>query len=610
LDLIFLVLSVIGVVVAIVFGFLQVIIPFVKGEVRFSEKYPFVINVERAGLLPAGSKKRRKLKKSVVVLPLKNLGKAEDDYFTVGVAEEITNRLAAVSGLKVISRTSANLYSNTNRTICEIGEELGVEYALEGTVRWARTQGGADRVRVTSQLVRVADDTHLWADTYDRVLDDIFDIQSDIAQKVVTQLGTKILEQERATMANKPTDNMEAYHAYLQARYYATRPHFSLDNWQRVIGCSERAVELDPAFVLAYVELVKAHAKFYFFWFDHTDERRTLAERAVKRATELAPDSPQVHLAEGLFHLWVHRDTKKALEEITHAERILPNSVDVIEAKASVLEVVGDWDEAIRTYKRAFILSPREASLPMAMAYSFWVSRRYAEAIEACESSIQLAPDDAWPYVTKAFIHWSWQGNNKGARAALESIRVKYGWKPWMWYWVEMYDRRYAEAIKRLEGLEGEWVRIKICAQPKALLTAHAHYSMGEQDRASAEYDLAKSMLEEEVKKHPDDPRYHSSLGITFAALGMKSRAIKEGKKATSLLPVSMDAFYGIPYVVDLAQIYTLIGEYDAALERLEYLLTIPSWISVAYIRIDPRWDKLRNHPKFEKLLERSQKPV
>jgi len=609
LDLVFLVLSVVGIVVAITFGFLQVVVPFVKGEVKFSKKYPFVRSVESSDdWLRVGGKKRRKLQKSVVVLPLKNLGKADDDYFAAGMAEEITNRLAAVSGLRIISRTSANQYLNTNKTIVQIGEELGVEYALEGTVRRARTQEGSDRVRVTSQLIRVDDDTHLWADTYDRVLDDIFNIQSEIAQQVVTQLGTKILEPERVAIAKKTTESIEAYHAYLQARYHATRPHFSLDNWQRVIDCSERAVELDPTFVLAYTELVKAHSKFYFFWYDHTEERRAMAERAVKRASELAPASPQVHLATGLYHLWVHRDTQNALEEITRAEKSLPNNASVFEAKAAIFEVQGRWDEVIEAYRKAFTLSPREASLPVAIGYSMWLSRNYQGAIEACEKSIELAPDDAWPYLTKAFIHWSWNGNNQEAKAALASIRIEHNWNPWMWYWAEMFDDRYQEAIECLHTMAGEWIRLKICARPNVLLSAHAHELMNEREKARQEYELAKAMLEEEVKQHPDDPRYHASLGIACAALGLKGKAIEEGKQATELLPVASDAFYGLPYVVDLAHIYTILGEYDGAVEWLGYLLSIPSWISVSFIQMDPRWDRLRDHLGFKKLLEKFSK--
>jgi TolB-like protein/Flp pilus assembly protein TadD len=603
-ELIFLILTIIAIIVAIVFGFLQVVVPFVKGEVTFTKRYPFVISV-REQSQAARRRKKLKQKKSIVILPLENLGKPEDEYFASGIAEEITSRLALVSGLAVISRTSASQYAHAEKAIDQIGEELGVEYALEGSVRWARTPEGSDRVRVTSQLIRTADDTHLWADTYDRVLDDIFDIQSEIAQQVVMQLGAKILAREREALEKKPTDNIEAYHAYLQARYYATRPHFSLDNWQRVIDYAERAVACDPHFTEAYIELAKAHSKFYFFWYDYTEERKARAKRAINRAADLSPDSPHVHLATGLYYLWVFRDPEKALHEFERAEKGLPSSGAVIEAKAAVFELQGRWDDVIDAYDQAFMLSPRDASLAMARAHAQWVTRHYEDAIEACDQAIALAPDDAWGYLYKAFIYWCWNGDTKRARAAIASIPCEHVWIPWALYWTDLYERKYEDAIERLDAVSGDWIRIKICARPLVLLRGFAYELMNESEQAREQYESARKMLEQEIKKVPDDPRYHGSLGITYANLGLKEQAVEHGKQAVKLLPVSKDAFYGVPYVLDLAFIYTIIGEHDKALQQLEYLLSMPSWCSVPYYEMDPRWDRLRDNPKFQEMMKK-----
>ncbi|KPK73330.1 hypothetical protein AMJ87_02060 [candidate division WOR_3 bacterium SM23_60] len=525
------------------------------------------------------------------------------------MAEEISSRLASVKRLSVISRTSASQYAHTTKTVEQIGEELGVEYALEGTVRWARTPEGSDRVRVTAQLIRVTDDTNVWADTYDRVIDDIFDIQSEIARQVVMQLGTKILERERTALAEKPTDNMEAYHAYLQARYNATRPHFSLDNWQRVVECAEQAVQLDPTFTLAYIELAKAHSKFYFFWYDHTEERTARAKRAIRRATDLSPDSPQVHLATGLYYLWVYRDAVKALQELDSAEKGLPNSSAVIEAKAAVFELQGRWDDVVEAYERAFVLSPLDASLPMALAHALWLTRRYEDAITACDEAIALAPDDAWPYLTKAFAYWCWNGDTKRAKAALASIHIAHVWTPWAWYWAELYEKKYQDALERLDVVLGDWICIKICARPLTLFRGFAYELMNESEKAQAQYESAQKMLEKEITKHADDPRYHSSLGIVYANRGLKEQAVKHGRQAVKLLPLSKDAFYGIPYVLDLAFIYAIIGEQEKAIEQLEYLLSIPSWASVPYYEMDPRWNRLRNNPAFQEMLKKYAAP-
>lgn len=607
MDVVILLLTIVGIVVAIIFGFLQVVVPFVKREVRLSKRFPFVTSLEAAEKLRSQSSadaRSRITANSIAVLPLENLGSTDDEYFAAGMTEEITSRLASVRGLGVISRTSANQYAKTNKTIRQIGSELGVEYILEGSVRWAHTPDGPGTVRITPQLIRVSDDTHLWADTYDRVFDDIFEIQSDIAQKVVEQLGITLLEPERKAVLKRATENLEAYHAYLRARYFATRPHFSIDNWKKVVEHAQCAVELDPGFTHAYVELSKAHAKFYFFWYDHSEERRLMARRAVDRAAELSPDSPQVHLALGLYHLWVYRDPDKALEELALVQKGLPNNAEVIEAEAAVFELQGRWNEALIAYKQAFRLSPRDASLPTSIAYVNWVTRQYEQAIDACDQALAIAPDEAWPYLTKAFTYWSWNGDTQKSRVALKSVPKAHAWSPWAWFWQEIYAKQYQAAINQLATTPDEWIRIKICARPKLLLAAFAYELLNEPQRACEGYESARTMLEKEVKLHPDDPRYHGSLGIALACLGNKEQAIREGKQAVKLLPVSKDAFYGIPYVQDLAYIYTILGEYEAALEQLTYLLSIPSWFSAPFITIDPRWDKLRGHPRFQVLIK------
>lgn len=609
MDFLFLILAIAGIIVAIIVGYFQVIVPFIKGDVKLSKRFPFVTHLKTTtqvtNLRRKMGTKALKAVKSIVVLPLENLGPSEDEYFAAGMTEEITSRLASVSGLGVISRTSATQYAKTSKTIREIGDELGVEYVLEGTVRWARAPVGPGRVRITPQLIQVSDDTHLWAETYDRIFDDIFEVQSDIAQKVVEQLGVKLLKPERKAVEVQPTENLEAYHAYLRARYYATRPHFSLDNWKQVIECAQQAVEFDHGFVPAYVELCKAHSKFYFFWYDHSEERRAMAKLAADQAVKLAPDSPQVHLALAYYHLWVYRDSKQALNELNIAEMSLPNSAELFEAKSAVFQLQGHWDESLDANKRAFELSPRDASLITNLAFIFWVTRRYPQALDASDQAIALAPDQAWPYLEKVFTYWSWKGENEKARAALESVPKDHAWAPWAWYWAEMFEGRYHKAIKRLSLTSGEWIRIKICARPKSLFSAYAYELLNEPQNARSAYETAITMLKKEIQAQPNDPRYHSSLGIAYASLGRKDEAIQEGKRAVNLLPVSRDALYGIPYVGDLAHIYTIVGEYDAALDKLEYLLSIPSWFSVSWLKIDPRWNLLREHPRFKQMLEK-----
>ncbi len=541
----------------------------------------------------------------VVVLPFENLGSPDHEYFTQGMTEEITARLAAVKGMQVISRTSARQYAETHKSIPEIGRELNVGYVLEGTVRWARIEGEESRIRVTPKLIRVGDDTHLWTESYDRIIDDVFDVQFEIAQSVTDRLGVVLAVSERKLVESQPTDNLEAYQAYLRGRYWATRPHFTHENWERAMAAYQQAAELDPDFAFAQAHLARGHALARFFRHDLTPERLEAADAAAAKAVELAPDSPRVRLALGYYQLWAYRDVEKALEEFARAGAGQPDSAEVLEAKGNVFLLQGRWEEVLDAFQRAFDLSPRDAGLIADCGWVLWTTRRYPEAIAAGDQAINLAPDSVWPYLYKTHTYWSWKGSAIRTRAVLEALPgTAGGWEHWAWFWQEMYEGRYREALERLESTTEEWIRIKMYARPNSLFAARAYELLDEPELARRSYEVSRDLLEPEVLASPEDPRLRSSLGIVYAALGRKEDAIREGIRATELLTRSMDGFYYLPYVVDLAHIYTIVGENEAALDQIEYLLTNPSWISAPFLRMDPRWNRLRDDPRFQALLE------
>jgi non-specific serine/threonine protein kinase len=548
-------------------------------------------------------------RKMLVVLPFENLGAPEDEYFADGITEEITSRLASVRQLGVISRTSAVQYADTDKTIRQIGDELGVEFVLEGSIRWARDPSGQGRVRITPQLIRVDDDTHLWAETYDRVIEDIFAVQTDIAQKVVERMGVTLLEADRPAVDRPPTDNLQAYHAYLRGKYYAGIPHFTLENWKRVIENYQQAVEIDPNFALAHAELSKAHARLFYFRHDLSDERKRLAKTAIDRAVELAPESPEVRLAVGIYYFWVEKELERAHESFELAAKESPEIAEVLDAQAELFRHQGRWQEAVDHYQRACELSPRHPDHFVELAMTNWWLRRYPEAVALCDDAIALAPDQTWPYLTKVFNYWSWNAALDDTRSALEKVREGGDWVSYSWYWQRMFEGEYQEAIEGLHLAHEDWIKLKIGTWPRSLLVAYAQELLGEEQLARANYEMARSDLEKAVLSTPNDPRCHSSLGIASAALGERERAIREGKLAVELYPISMDAVYGLPYRIDLAHIYTILGEHDAALEELDELLSIPGWISVVWIETDPRWNALRENPGYRDLLDKYSGP-
>jgi len=543
-------------------------------------------------------------RKMLVVLPFENLGAPEDEYFADGITEEITARLAGIHRLGVIARTSAMRYKNTDKTIRQIGDELGVQYVLEGSIRWHRGAEHESRVRVTPQLIRVSDATHLWAHSYQKSMVDIFQVQCDIGEAVAEALDIALLEPERAALGSRPTENIDAYQAYLRGLDLGRAVDYSKENQLLQIQMFERAVALDSTFALAYAMLSWAHSFAYFDGHDPTFERRTLAKAAVERALELDPQLPEAHLALGYYCYYCHRDYGRALEEFAIAAKSLPNATSILVATGYIWRRQGRFEEAAENLKDAITLSPQEGGLYDELANTCKYLRRYAEAERYCNRAISLAPDQVWPYMAKADNHLLWQGDLRKARATLEAMPEKHDPSShYYWFQQELYQRRYDAALKRLQPAgfksyeDGSW-----CV-PKSIYEGQVYQLMGKHELARAAFDSARVWLEAKVELRPDDHRVRSSLGIAYAALGRKDDAIREAMRALELCPISKDALVGAWRLQGLARVYAMVEEHDAALDVIEQLLSIPSMLSVSMLRLDPIWDPLREHPRFRELV-------
>jgi len=305
-----------------------------------------------------------------VVLPFENLGDPENEYFAAGISEEITSRLAAIKDLRVISRKSALQYAGTGKSIQQIGRELGVGYVLEGTVRWARELEGEGRVRITPQLIHVADDTQLWSETYDEVIDDIFRVQSEIAARVMDQTGVVLLENQRQALDFKPTENLDAYQAHVRGLEYFRSPDETGETYELQIDMFQRAIDLDPGFALAHAALARAHAGCFHFGFDRTASRQALARAAMDRALELAPSQPEVQMILGIYYYWCHKDYDSALEAFAVAREGMPSSAELTDTSAISVAARDAGRNPRRTWKRRSLSiqwipgSPRKSASP------------------------------------------------------------------------------------------------------------------------------------------------------------------------------------------------------------------------------------------------------
>jgi TolB-like protein/DNA-binding SARP family transcriptional activator/Tfp pilus assembly protein PilF len=548
-------------------------------------------------------------RKKLVVLPFKNLGPPEDQYFADGLAEEITARLAGVAGLAIISRTSADQYRETTKTLKEIGRDLGVDYVLEGSVRWEKASGrggGSSRVRVTPQLIRVTDDSHLWADRYDATLADVFDVQARIAEQVTGALDIALGNKERQAIAIKPTRSTEAHDLYLRGNDYFNRSWGVEPNLRIAIELFEKATVLDPGFALAFAKLSRSHAQMFWHYYDRSNTRLARAKAAADAALRLDPDLAEGHIALGFYHYWGFRDYQPALDEFRLAARGQGNDADLESSIGAVARRQGKWEDAVKHLKRAAELNPRSSSDAWEVAVAYFYLRDYPAAQRYLDRALDLAPDWALAHAFKAQVHLSWNADTAQARRSVEQaiahaeLGQLVGFLASARYLVTR-NPNYYRALENLRAKE-----LQDDTTYYYIWKAEWYRQRGLRELQQAFGDSARRMIEPQLRARPDDDRIRVEAAIAYAMLDRTDDAIREGKRAVELLPVTKDAYWGADRLLDLATVYVYAGQAEAAIDILERLLTIPSAISAAQLRVDPFWDPLRPHPRFQRLLRGS----
>lgn len=537
----------------------------------------------------------------IAVLPFVNMSSdPEQEFFSDGLTEDIITQLAKIKELHVISRTTCMKFKGDTLSIGEIGRKLNVGTILEGSV-----QRSGDQLRITAQLIDVATDAHLWAESYDRSISDLFSIQREIAVAIAGMLQKTLTPDEVNSLASIPTKSMEAYQAYLKGRYLSHKDHFVGETALQAIVNLEQAIQLDSTFALAYAELARCHARVYYLRTDQTKERRAMATRAAEKALALAPQEPGVHLAIGDYHNWAFRDKGKAMEHWSIAEKGLPNNAELIIARAMVMFAEGQVEAATAELEKAVALSPKDAGGFMELAWVRMWAHDFPGSIAAADKAIELAPDEDWPYLYRGISYFSWKGPCPEAYAALDAADHDYPWYFWAMYNTEVADGKIDAALARVAALPDGWSILKTEVMPAALYQAFLRQHLGEAEVARAKYEEAVALLEKELPAHPKDARYHSALGLALAGAGQKERAVAMGLKAAELLPYSKDMAYGVNAIYDLATIYALVGDFDKAFEQLEFNLANPGNFTVPWMEGDVRLDALRKDPRYAALVKK-----
>lgn len=545
----------------------------------------------------------------MVVLPFENLGSAEDEYFAAGITDAITARLATIRGLSVISRQSAMRYRKTEKTARQIAGELRVDYILEGTVQRERPSDVTSRVRIIPQLINASDDAHVWAQAYDNDMREVFQVQSDLAEQVAHALNITLVERERRVLASRPTENMEAYDYYLRGNEHWHRRLYG-NELKAAIQMYDKAVELDPKFALAYAQLSQAHATMYWFYYDHTPKRLETAKDAVDRALRLDANLPEAHLALGYYYYYGYLDYDRALEQSDIVRQSQPDTSDLLRFVGYIQRRQGKFQEAVANIKRASDLDPLSSNVIFELGITFMWMRDYPEALRCYDRAILLAPDVAGPYNSKAEMYLLWEGNTEKARTVLDqaakNIRtfgddtdiVLTG------IWLNVLDGKYKEALAQISSYKAETFSSQDVYLPKAEVSALIYGLMANKELERAQYESAVSVLEAKIQEDPNDARFHSALGIAYAGLGRKQDAIREGRRAVELLPVSKDAMRSFYRAKDLAIIYAMVGEFEGAIDQIESLLSMPGELSIPLLKLEPAWAPLRDQPRFKKLVE------
>jgi TolB-like protein/Tfp pilus assembly protein PilF len=551
------------------------------------------------------------VEKSVAVLPFENLSSdKENAYFADGVQDEILTNLARIADLKVISRTSVMQYkTGLERNLREIGQQLGVAHLLEGSV-----QRAANRVRVNAQLIDARTDAHLWAQTYDRDLADVFAIQSEIAKAIADQLQARLSPNEKAAIEKPPTSDLAAFDLYSRAKTLLLTITFNITGEQtlrQAIELLNQAVTRDPAFFEAYCQLAYAHESVYALGDDHTAGRLALAEAALQVAARLRPDAGETHLARAQYLYFGLRDYTRALAELDLARPSLANDPRIFQLTGFILRRRGQQEEGLHNLEKAVELDPRNYFIMQQIAISYQNLRRFAEEATVLDRTLTIIPKDVATQGARASVEFFWKANTRPLHQAIDSILAE---NPGSisaaadsWYLCALAERDLPAAERALVTLGDN----PFIAEDAILLSRRFGEGLlarmtKDETRARAAFSKARAEQEKIVQAQPDYGPALCVLGLIDAALGHKEAALEEGQRAIELLPVEKDSTNGSYIIQYLAVTAAWAGEKDLALQQLELGVRapVPSLVlSYGALKLLPFWDPLRGDPRFEKIV-------
>jgi adenylate cyclase len=534
--------------------------------------------------------------KSIAVLPFTDMSPEKNqEYFSDGMMDEILMHLYKIGELEVVSRTSAMRYKETDKLISEIASELGVTHILEGSVR-----KDEDRVRITVQLIDAVNDKHLWAESYDEELNDVFAIQSDVAQKVAMELKATLTPRENEFIQRKPaTTNSLAYDFYLQGNDYWARVDARL-----ALEMYTKAISEDSIFASAYARRAFMHLHFCWLKIEGWPGHDTLAMEDIRKAYQLDPESIDAKLAEATYYYMIDRDYDRSIEILSELKEYAPNMAELYAYVSYNLRRQGKWEESISELKQGILLDPFNANYIRNLLQSYGILHQYDTLINYARHGLSLIPDFEG---FKIQIFWATLNNTGDLKTALNESGLKD--EEVQQYQVYYYNRQFDELIefinKELKDISDQGV-----FHPKIYELAYIYHLNGLTTQSKIYADSAITFLREQLKEFPDDSRLYSTLGKCYALKGNAEEAFNNGRKAIGLLPISLDALQGPVREQDLLEIYIITRNYDLAMDKIEYLLSIPSGLSIGELKINPLYDVLRDLPRFQEIIDEARNEI
>jgi TolB-like protein/Tfp pilus assembly protein PilF len=545
--------------------------------------------------------------KSIAVLPFENLSDdKQNTYFADGVQDQILTNLARVADLRVISHTTVRQYkSGEPRNLREIGKQLGVTHILEGSV-----QRAGDRLRIAAQLIDARTDSQVWAETYDRTAADLFAIQSELAESIVAQLQAKLSPEQKADIEARPTQDLVAFELYLRAKQIVDSYLIADDVRAALLSALQsldQAIKRDPDFVSAYCYIARANDLLYFFDLDPTPDRILLAEAAVKAALRLRPDSAEAHFAMADFLFRCHRDYDGALKELAIARPGLPNDTALFILSGYINRRRNNWAQAERDFSTAVALDPRNPNAYNLLADTYNLQRKHFLAAQVYDRVLAAGERTPIVFYRRDSAIFNGTGNSTEMRDVLAKnpdMDVGGGQTPFRVLFA-LIDRNFVEAERVLAASPREdFQDIDYSFYfPKAWFEAMIARAKGDSAAAITAFSNARKVLEQRLAIKPEDARTLAVLAQVDAGLGRKELAIQEAQHAVDLMPLSKDIYDGALVLEGLAQVYTWTNEPDRAIELLQKLAAMPSYVNYARLKLHPMWNSLRGDPRFEKIV-------